>query len=306
MQKQKLKNDEIKNEPIQVKQESKKIRQFNVLVLNPVGTKEIMQKPPVFLNQIGPAIGIPSDITNDDMCSLIYNNVKCDCSKEVFVLIRLHGNNNNYISQSITKGKGYIPHDKLITNTIDALVRKGYERIHILDNSCFSESNQDELPKWVRFDVQTICDCNEGERYVALYTARDKNGAAWDRINGTSYDNIFTNLLETCSKENLCPYCVAENTNIENDHLNIIVEKRRIENIAKLMNIEDNDSDIEVIFENELTINDYDYFGIIDGRFKNMEDVYSIMNYKPEEVLIGEEIKCVSGLHTFNSGFFSL
>lgn len=250
-------------------------------------------------NSVGPTIPIFGGYNNIELQHYISSGLICNCkiNEPIFVFIRLHGVDNYYITRDKLGRSSTYSKSMLIDCLLQALVKFGFTDIHVLDNSCKSET-EGVFAKmdysWLSnsdFVVPYGCKCKPG---VTRYKFCDKTGSAWESGDLYSRNSLPTNLLKICYL-NSYPYCLRcmirhnydkieryNNTRISTFHTGL-------DEFCELLKYDIDLDDIEVV---NLEGNQYD--GIADTNLYDNDD-------KPNEqsirIIDSKQVMCSGGKH---------
>jgi hypothetical protein len=98
---------------------------------------------PFSIGMVGPHVSINRRISDDAIRMLIKNSIVCnECNdKELFIMIRLHGDNECYHYKTNTGDIVKILRCVLRRIILEVVVDLRLTKVHVLDNSCFGEPN---------------------------------------------------------------------------------------------------------------------------------------------------------------------
>lgn len=249
---------------------------------------------------VGMTIPIIGGYNNEELQKYIYSGLICNCrlNRPLFVLIRLHGYDNYYVTRD-SKGRACTYSKTLLLDCLlQALVRFGFKDIHILDNSCVQESEDVSIKHdygWLSRGEAIVhgpCECKKG---VTRYRFADKSGSAWETGSLFNRRSLPTILLKICYMHMypLCLRClIRRNFEAIEKHHNVRVStfSTGLEDFQELLKYDIDYDDIEIV-----NTEGDQYDGINDS---NLYDIHDKPKFPSVVKSFGaKQVMCLGGLH---------
>lgn len=249
---------------------------------------------------VGLNIPIIGGYNNEELQRYIFSGLKCNCrlNRPLFVLIRLHGYESYYVTRDSRGRACTYSKTMLLDCLLQSLVKFGFKDIHILDNSCMTETENVSIKSdygWLsRGEAITHgqCECSKG---ITRYRFADKSGSAWETGSLFNRRSLPTVLLKMCYLHMypLCLRCfIRRNFEAIETHHNVKVStfSTGLEDFHELLKYDIDYDDIEVVsYEG----NQYD--GVNDS---NLYDVEDRPRFPSVVSAIGsKQVMCLGGLH---------